>query len=248
MLPIEDMFSLSLLYHLNSEPTAPPDPNSLIYEIPREQFPVGESATALPVPTQESALMRILKSRRSCRRYTREKITRAELGTLLGGACGITGSNNQLGPGIESLFRAAPSAGALYPLELYLATQEIEGLEQGLHRYNLLDHSIEKLQIKSGMSEIASCLLEPKAVENANALILIAARFERTLKKYGPRGYRYILLEAGHIAQNLCLLATAQGLGSLCIGGFVDSKLNNALGFDCAKQGVVYCVAAGHPA
>lgn len=247
MLPIEDMFSLSLLYHLNSEPTAPPDPNSLIYEIPREQFPVGASAIALPVPAQESALVRILKSRRSCRQYTREKMTRAELGTLLGGACGITGSN-QPGPGIESLLHAAPSAGALYPLELYLATQEIEGLQQGLHRYNLLDHSLEKLQIKSGMNEIAACLLDPKAVENANALILIAARFERTLKKYGPRGYRYILLEAGHVAQNLCLLATAQGLGSLCIGGFFDSKLNNALGFDCAKQGVVYCVAIGHPA
>jgi len=247
MLPIEDMFSLSLLYHLNSEPTAPPDPNSLIYEIPREQFPVGANATALPVPAQESALLRILKSRRSCRRYTREKMTRAELGTLLSGACGITGSN-QLGPGMETLLRAAPSAGALYPLELYLAAQEIEGLEQGLHRYNLLDHSIEKLQRKSGMNEIAACLLDPKPVENANALILIAARFERTLKKYGPRGYRYILLEAGHLAQNLCLLATAQGLGSLCIGGFIDSKLNNALGFDCVKQGVVYCVAIGHRA
>lgn len=247
MLPIEDMFSLPLLYHLNSEPRATPDPDSLIYEIPREQFPVGESARALPAPAQKSALVRIIESRRSCRLYAREKMTRAELGTLLGGACGITGSN-QLGPGIESLLRAAPSAGALYPLELYLATQEIEGMEQGLHRYNLLDHSLEKLPINSGMNEIAACLLDPKAVENANALILIVARFERTIKKYGPRGYRYILLEAGHIAQNLCLLATSQGLGSLCIGGFVDSKLNNALGFDCAKQGVVYCVAAGHPA
>jgi len=247
MLPIEDAFSLPLLYHLNSEPRVNLDPNALVYEIPREQYPVGESATELPVPARDSALVRILESRRSCRQYARKQMTRAELGTLLGGACGITGSN-QLGPGIESLLRAAPSAGALFPLEFYLALQEVEGLEQGLHRYYLLDHSVEKLQTESGMREIAACLLDPNAIENANALVLIAARFERTIRKYGPRGYRYILLEAGHIAQNLCLLATEQGFGSLCIGGFVDSKLNHALSFDCTKQGVVYCVAIGHPA
>lgn len=246
MLPIEDVFSLPLLYHLNSEPWAHADPDSLVYEIPREQFPVGENATALPVPTQESALLRILRSRRSCRLYTRKTMTSFELGTLLGGACGVTGSL-QLAPGVESLLRASPSAGGLFPLEFYLVTQEVERLGHGLHRYNVLDHSIEKLPTKSGMNEIAACLLEPKSVENANVVVLIAARFERPLKKYGPRGYRYILLEAGHVAQNICLLATAQGLGSLCIGGFVDSRLNRVLSLDCAIEGVIYCVAIGHP-
>jgi SagB-type dehydrogenase family enzyme len=85
-------------------------------------------------------------------------------------------------------------------------------------------------------------------VEHANVLLFLGAVFARTQKKYGPRGYRYVLLEAGHAAQNVCLAAAEGGLGSLCIGGYLDGKLNAMLGLEDGKAGVVYVVGIGYPA
>jgi SagB-type dehydrogenase family enzyme len=85
-------------------------------------------------------------------------------------------------------------------------------------------------------------------LENANVLFMFSAVFHRTLKKYGARGYRYILLEAGHAAQNVCLLAAEEGLGALCAGGFIDSKLNRFLEFDGRTESVLYCVGVGYEA
>jgi SagB-type dehydrogenase family enzyme len=87
-----------------------------------------------------------------------------------------------------------------------------------------------------------------EAIEHANVVFFLAAVFQRTQKKYGPRGYRYVLLEAGHVAQNICLLAVEQGLGSLCMGGYADGRLNRALGLSQLEEGIVYSVAVGWPA
>ena len=85
-------------------------------------------------------------------------------------------------------------------------------------------------------------------MRNVNVIVFLAAVFCRSQKKYGPRGYRYILLEAGHVAQTLCLGATERGLGTLCMGGFRDARLNRWLGLDGIDEAVVYSVAIGHPA
>jgi len=85
-------------------------------------------------------------------------------------------------------------------------------------------------------------------IRDANLIFFLSAVFHRSQKKYGPRGYRYILLEAGHVAQNLCLIAAEFNLGSLCMGGFYDSRLNRFLGFDGLSEAVVYSVAAGNSA
>ena len=82
-------------------------------------------------------------------------------------------------------------------------------------------------------------------MKDANVVIAMAAVFLRTQVKYGPRGYRYILLEAGHVAQNLCLRSMELGLESLCMGGFLDSALNELMGLKPKQEGVVYTVAAG---
>jgi SagB-type dehydrogenase family enzyme len=84
-------------------------------------------------------------------------------------------------------------------------------------------------------------------VQHANAVVFLSAVFDRTLHKYGPRGYRYILFEAGHVAQNACLLATERGLASLCVGGFIDARVNRLLELDPRVEGTIYCVAIGHP-
>jgi SagB-type dehydrogenase family enzyme len=78
-------------------------------------------------------------------------------------------------------------------------------------------------------------------------VIVLSANFGRTLKKYGARGYRYVLLEAGHVAQNICLTAAELGLGSLCVGGYRDRGLNHALGLDGQHEAVVYCIGVGYP-
>jgi SagB-type dehydrogenase family enzyme len=95
---------------------------------------------------------------------------------------------------------------------------------------------------------LAPYLLAQEFAAGANGIVLIAADFGPTLAKYGPRGYRYLLLEAGHVGQNLCLAATERELGSLCVGGFSDTSVNALLGIDGCRQGVLYAVALGHRA
>jgi SagB-type dehydrogenase family enzyme len=82
-------------------------------------------------------------------------------------------------------------------------------------------------------------------IRGANLILFLSAVFARSQKKYGPRGYRYIMLEAGHAAQNICLSAVEQGLGSLCMGGFLDGGLNNFLGLDSITETVIYSEAVG---
>jgi SagB-type dehydrogenase family enzyme len=126
--------------------------------------------------------------------------------------------------------------------------ENVEGMADGLHHYNVREHSLELLKDKAQAADLHSALLTEPFIHNANLVFYLAAVFKRTQKKYGPRGYRYILLEAGHVAQNICLLATEQGLGSLCMGGFLDAKLNRLLGLSGSQEAVVYSVAVGHKA
>ena len=84
-------------------------------------------------------------------------------------------------------------------------------------------------------------------VAAANVVVFLAAVFARTQTKYGPRGYRYVLLEGGHVAQNLCLMAAERGLGSLCMGGFIDAALNRFLDLAPLAEGAIYTVGVGHP-
>ena len=143
--------------------------------------------------------------------------------------------------------RSTPSAGGLFPLEIYAVTRDVEGLPDGIHHYAVRTHSLETIGRTSFIDAQSSFVAVEPFLRSANVIVLIAAIFDRTQKKYGPRGYRYILFEAGHAAQNLCLLATERGLGSLCIGGFLDAKLNRVLGFDGVHEAVLYGVGLGYP-
>jgi SagB-type dehydrogenase family enzyme len=112
--------------------------------------------------------------------------------------------------------------------------------------YNVRKHCLEPVSAQLSLPAFAPVLYTYPFIEEANVIIFLSAVFARAQKKYGPRGYRYILLEAGHVVQNMCLLAAAEGLGSLCMGGFLDSRLNAMLGLDGANEAVVYSVAIGH--
>jgi SagB-type dehydrogenase family enzyme len=247
LLPIDDTDSLSRLYHLNSEPwlnveAYSSDPYEVGYKEVGETTPVP-----LPVAGEDSTLLRLLRDRRSCRAYAARTAPLELLATLLSGACGLTGSA-LLPNGFARYCRPAPSAGGLYPLEIYVLAKRTEGLPDALYHYRLRTHALEVLRTAPPGGEIAGFLLAQPFLENANFIFLIAAVFGRTQKKYGPRGYRYVLLEAGHVAQSLCLLATERQLGSLCVGGFLDAGINRFVGLDGVAEAVVYGVGVGYPA
>jgi len=174
--------------------------------------PLREGTTALPTPrysgtvSVEAALAR----RRSVRAFADRPLTTAEISQLLWSAQGVTSSEG---------FRTSPSAGALYPLELYVATAE------GVAHYVPAGHLLEPHLTGDRRSRLSHAALDQPAVAVAPAVFVITGVAERTRVKYGDRGDRFVWIEAGHAAQNLLLQATALGLAGVPIGGFSDTSL-----------------------
>ena len=248
MLPVDDYASLALLYHLNSEPWFPDEPPiGAVYEPRYTVMGVDGAAHRLPAPSFDAGLLARIAARRSCRAFAPRPLAADALGALLGGAYGVTAADDGQPEDGAWLTRAVPSAGGLYPLELYVVTRDVESVPDGLHHYHVLDHGLELLRHGDLARELGPCLLGQAECAAGNAVCVITAVFERTLRKYGARGYRYALLEAGHVAQNLCLVAGEFGLGSICLGGFLDTRLNRFLGIDGAAEAALYCVGIGHP-
>lgn len=248
MIPADDPTTLSLLFHLNSEPWLNSEAynQALEYEVEyKEVGGAGEPVALVPPP--DSPLLRALRARRSCRTYRPRTLPAETLSALLAGSYGVT--RTEVTPSLGTNFlRGVPSAGALFPLELYAVTCDVEGLADGLYHYNVRRHALELIRTEGVFEGLNASLMTGPFVRNANLVVVLAAVFKRSQKKYGPRGYRYILLEAGHVAQTLCLLAAERGLGSLCMGGFHDSRLNRFLGLDGVREAAVYSVGIGHPA
>lgn len=248
MLEATDSRSLALLYHLNSEPWLNPDAyEEHGFEFHFKEMPGIGPSVVLPAPDDKGALLQLIGRRSSCREYAAKPLALDSLAALLAGAYGLTRPVT-IPEGLQLMARAVPSAGGLYPLELYVLLQRVDTLDDGLYHYNVVDHALEPLRMGIERTSLAECVLAAPFLENANALVFVSAVFDRTLHKYGPRGYRYILFEAGHAAQNLCLLAAERDLGSLCVGGFRDAALNHLLELDPRTEAVVYCIGVGHPA
>ena len=245
MLRLDDPTSLSLLFHLNSEPWL----NDAAYQNAAGQTALeglgGEPVVTLP-PPEQSPLTELLRRRRSVRAFLPQPLAVTAVATLAAAAQGVVETvGRDEGSGFER--RAAPSAGGLHPLTLHLFARRVDGLEDGAYRYEPHTHALAELALGDPTERLAPALYAFPFVADANAIFALVARFSRTQAKYGPRGYRYMLLEAGHAAQNLCLRAVELGLGSLCIGGFLDSQVNDMLGLRAQEAGAVYMVAVGHP-
>ncbi|MDQ2855289.1 MAG: SagB/ThcOx family dehydrogenase [Acidobacteriota bacterium] len=247
IIPFDDGESLSRLFHINSEPWANVEAyrEAQDYEVQyKEMAGIGEPVS-LPAPG-DSPLLELLSARESCRKYQLRSMSLETVSTILKCAYGITRTSQMPKVG-GGYFRTVPSAGGLFPLEVYALAREIDGITDGIYHYNLRHHSLELLREGRWFAEFDKVLISAPFILNANLIFFLGAVFKRTQKKYGPRGYRYILLEAGHLAQNLCLVAAEQKLGSLCMGGYTDSRLNRFLGFDGISEAVVYSVAVGYP-
>lgn len=188
-----------------------------------------------------SHIWEVIKSRRSVRQYEDSAIDKSDLSQLLWATQGITAKFRQIG------FRAAPSAGALYPIETYVVVNRINGIEPGIYHYEIESHTLAQLKKGYFGRAAARAAMDQGMVERASAVFIWSAVFERSKRKYRDRAYRYVYLDAGHIAQNLALAAVALGLGSCQIGALYDDEVNELLGLDGTNESVVYMSAVGRP-
>jgi SagB-type dehydrogenase family enzyme len=183
----------------------------------------------LPPPRTESttSLEEALLKRRSVRTYRGEPLTLTEIAQLLWAAQGITGAGG---------LRTAPSAGALYPLELLVVAGEVEDLPPGVYRYNPDGHTLARAIEGDLRKDLTGAALGQEAVEEAPAVLVITAFPDRTTGKYGERGIRYVHMEAGHCAENVFLQAVSLDLGTVTIGAFDDRRVGEVLGLDPGEE------------
>ncbi|UCG82432.1 MAG: SagB/ThcOx family dehydrogenase [Dehalococcoidia bacterium] len=183
------------------------------------------------------ALEKAIASRRSERRFSGKKMSVVELSHILYYTCGITDRRDGL--------RAAPSAGATYPIEVYPVISNVEDLTIGVYHYAVADHQLEVVKEGDFRRDMVRAAVGQSFLREANAVLVLSAIFYRTQRRYGERGNRYILIEAGHIAQNACLIACSMGLGSCVVGAFDDTAFNRLVGADGKNESVLYLVAVG---
>ena len=188
----------------------------------------------LPQPHTKGrmSLEETLARRRSLREFKEDQLSFEELGQLLWAAQGITEKNRG--------FRTAPSAGALYPIEIYLV------IEDGLYWYRPHSHSLEVVKEGDLRYSLSKAALFQSSIAEAQADFILCAVYDRITSKYGERGIRYAHIEIGHIAQNIHLEAVALGLGSVPIGAFDDAEVKKLLSLP-KEQAPLYIIPVGYP-
>ena len=194
---------------------------------------------ATPARTGSMSVEEALANRRSRRDYTQDPITSEALMQLLWAAQGITQTRG------GHAFRAAPSAGALYPIETYLSIHNVQGIAPGIYHYAVETHELEQLKTGDFRLAAAKAALDQEMVYHSNVLFIWTAVFERAKWKYRQRAYRYVYLDAGHIAQNVALGAVALGLGSCQIAALFDGEANDLVGVDGTAESTVYMTIVG---
>jgi len=206
-----------------------------------ERHKTYDGAERIPLPDPHDyrglSLEETIETRRSIRDYTAAPLSSEHLSRLLHAAQGITAG--------QSGFRAAPSAGALYPIELYAVVHNVAGMEPGIYHYDVRGYGLELLQAGDFRVAVMQAGLWQAFLGEANVCIVLSAIFQRTRWKYRERTYRYVLLEAGHIGQNLYLAATSMGLGACAVGAFLDDDLNDLLGLDGKEEAALYIISIG---
>ena len=188
-----------------------------------------------PKAKGEMSLEEAVAKRTSVREYSGDALSIAHLSQLLWAAQGITHG---------ARFRAAPSAGATYPLELFIAAGQVDGLEAGIYRYDVPNHSLY-LHIEGDQRrKLAGAALGQGFVARAPVDIVICAVYERTTDFYGQRGVRYVHIDTGHAAENIALQAVSLGLDTVMVGAFDDNEVSAAM---CLPEGLapLYIIPVG---
>jgi SagB-type dehydrogenase family enzyme len=191
-------------------------------EIEQGAGATGEGLVVLPAPDFEGqiALGKALSARRSLREFKAGAVSLAEVSQLLWAAQGVTSDKGH---------RTTPSAGALYPLELYLLAGNVEGLEQGVYHYQPKEHAILRIAKDDLRLELAKAAISQDWMAHAPLILVITAIYERTNAKYGDRTIRYVNMEVGAASQNVALQGEALGLGTVMVGAFYEMKVQSLL-------------------
>jgi SagB-type dehydrogenase family enzyme len=180
-----------------------------------------------------------VRARRSVRNYTGKPVTAAELSQLLWATQGVTTGSGSRG------LRAAPSAGALYPVETYAVIHAVDDFEPGVYHYDVEQHQLEQIKLGDFRAAMQKAAMDQDIAARAGVVFTWSAVFNRCKFDYGQRAYRYIYLDAGHIAQNLALASVALGLASCPIAAFYDDELNAIVGLDGEEESVIYMTVVG---
>jgi len=194
----------------------------------------------LPAPTVKGkvSLEEAIKKRRSKRRFQDKPLNIAQISQILWAAQGITEE--------REFKRAAPSAGALYPLDIYLVVRKVEELEAGVYHYSPEGHTIDMTLKGDLQNSLARACLGQMFIADAPLCIVITAEYERTTIKYGERGIRYVHMEAGHVGENIWLQVVALGLGTVSIGAFWDDEVSRVLNLP-KEYRPLYVFPIGYP-
>jgi SagB-type dehydrogenase family enzyme len=206
----------------------------------------------VPLPEPELAatsFAELVAARRSEREFGADPLSLAELAGILHAAYGRTHQLlDDAPPGIGPQFRAVPSGGGLYPLEIFAFARRVLELEPALYHFDPLRRVLEVVLVGDLATELAAATVYPEPATACAVFLAVTAVFWRTRFKYGLRGYRFALLEAGHVVQNALLAATALGLASVPLAGFFDARMDELLGLDGVEEATLYAVAIGRPA
>jgi SagB-type dehydrogenase family enzyme len=198
---------------------------------------VEQMRIKLPEPRYDCdvSLEQSLVKRRSVRNFADDPITLENVSQLLWAAQGITEGRGG---------RTAPSAGALYPLEVYVVVGNVRNLAEGVYRYDPKNHEVVMISKEDIRSQLAGAALGQSSVRNGAIDLVFAAVYQRTTRKYGNRGIAYVHMEVGHAAQNVCLQATVIGLGAVTIGAFHDEKVSSILNLSKDEK-ALYIIPVG---
>lgn len=198
-------------------------------------------AYKLAASHKESNLAEIIKKRKTSRAFTGKAITYEELSYVLHYAAGIKG-------GVENMDdsrRMYPSAGARYPLEVYPIILHVKNVPSGLYHFDVKEGYLEMLVKEDVKERVIKIFGDEVWIRNAAVIFIITGILNRSQIKYNERGYKFMLIETGHLSQNMCLLATDLGLGVCTLGGYIDNMVEELLDIRFPKEFSLYAVAVG---
>lgn len=209
------LFVTALILMMGASPVTP------------SENPENDKVYILPAPSLKGTMSveEALQQRRSRRQFQDKELSMEQLSQILWSAYGITVKRDDY-PVLRGGLRTAPSAGALYPLEIYVMVGNVKGVEPGLYKYNSKDHSIHCTISGDLRKDASSAAYNQKMVREAPAVLFYSAAYERCTKRYGERGKeRYVCMDLGHSAENVYLQAEALHLGTCAVGAFSDETL-----------------------
>jgi len=188
------------------------------------------------------SLEEAIARRRSIRTFLPGPISQSQLSQILQAAAGVNDTS------LEHRNRTVPSAGATYPLEIFVVCGQnnVEGIDEGVYHYNIDSHSLTLHRKGDARLELAQAIGDKESIYQDFIEIVICAEYERTTRKYGGRGERFVHIEVGHAGQNIYLQATALGLGTFAIGGFDDEQVREVLRLD-RQYRPLYIMPVGRP-